>query len=66
MKFEEPIVEIQKFDLKDIISASGEGTDDHPVKGSARWEYDNNYDCTGHTPMYNEWLTDDEDAICLP
>ncbi len=24
MKFEQPIVEIQKFDLKDVISASGE------------------------------------------
>jgi hypothetical protein len=24
MKFEKPIVEIQKFDLKDVISASGE------------------------------------------
>lgn len=26
MKFEKPIVEIQKFDLKDVISASGEST----------------------------------------
>lgn len=24
MKFEKPIVEIQKFDLKDVLSASGE------------------------------------------
>lgn len=26
MKFEKPIVEIQKFDLKDVISASAETT----------------------------------------
>ena len=27
MKFEKPIVEIQKFDLKDVISASGGPTE---------------------------------------
>lgn len=44
MKFEKPIAEIQKFDLKDVISASGGG--DEPAQptttesqyGTAYWE----------------------------
>lgn len=34
MKFEKPIVEIQKFDLKDVISASAETTAETTTKKS--------------------------------
>ncbi len=34
MKFEKPIVEIQKFDLKDVISASAETTTETTTKKS--------------------------------
>ena len=36
MKFEMPIAEIQKFDLKDIISASDEGGDTTPTTTVAK------------------------------
>lgn len=42
MKFEKPILEIHKFDLKDVISASGGGTEgssetENP-EGTPIWE----------------------------
>ena len=35
MKFEQPIAEITKFTLKDIISSSGEGGGDDPTEESS-------------------------------
>ena len=34
MKFEKPVAEVQKFDLKDVISASGESPINNPQTGT--------------------------------
>ncbi len=55
MKFETPIAEVKKFDLKDVISASGENdpTDPGPTT-SERYDTINEGHCVGGAPDNNQ------------